>query len=145
MARSQPVLEKKSAQKQGLRRKAGIALLQSAPLGKQVLLVLQRNGQWSLPKGGCKPGESAKKACLRECREETGFEPRNVAFLSCGMNTHKTVILYLWKSEVPSPSPENNGIRIGQTEIRRMAWFSPAQAQRVLKLWQWRLLAKAFR
>jgi len=55
-----------------LKEKAGIALLRSSQNGRQILLVQQADGQWSLPKGRRRRGESVKDACLRECREETG-------------------------------------------------------------------------
>ncbi len=43
------------------------------------LLVVRRGkppsmGRWSIPGGRCKPGESARAACVREVAEETGLD-----------------------------------------------------------------------
>ncbi len=39
----------------------------------EVLVVQQRDGSWSLPKGHIKEGEDPKAAAIREIREETGI------------------------------------------------------------------------
>lgn len=39
----------------------------------EVLLVLQRNGCWSFPKGGIQEGEDPSVAALREIAEESGL------------------------------------------------------------------------
>jgi 8-oxo-dGTP pyrophosphatase MutT (NUDIX family) len=136
--------KKKRPSKLRLRQKAGIALLRNAQSGRQVLLVQQTDGQWSLPKGRRRLGETAKEACLRECHEETGYEPKEIHFVSCGMNSHKTVLLHLWKSEVFPPYPKNSRVCGRQKEVRQSAWFNPPQARKILKRWQWTLLAKVF-
>lgn len=40
----------------------------------EVLVVLQRDGSWSLPKGGIKDGEDPREAAVREILEETGVK-----------------------------------------------------------------------
>lgn len=40
----------------------------------EVLVVRQKDGSWSLPKGHIQEGEDPKTAALREIREETGLE-----------------------------------------------------------------------
>ena len=42
----------------------------------RVLLVQPRSGRWQLPGGRLEPGESPRRAALREVREETGLRPR---------------------------------------------------------------------
>jgi 8-oxo-dGTP diphosphatase len=54
---------------------AGGVVWRSAGNGLQVLVVHRpRYDDWSLPKGKLDPGETARKAALREVLEETGFE-----------------------------------------------------------------------
>ena len=144
MRKPPPPRKKKPPSKLGMKQKAGIALLRNAQSGRQVLLVQQTDGQWSLPNGRRRPGETAKEACLRECLEETGYEPKKIHFVSCGINSHETVLLHLWKSEVFPPYPKNLPRGGQEKEVRQTAWFSPPQARKILKRWQWSLLAKVF-
>ncbi len=145
MGNRTPLPASGTGSRHSLVQKAGIALLRTVAGEKEVLLVQQNNGQWSLPKGKCRPGEPVKEACLRECREETGYEPSRVFFVASGMNSRKSIRFYLWKSEVRRPYPTNNGIGSRRKEIRRISWFSPMRAHRVLKPWQWNLLVNALR
>lgn len=39
----------------------------------EVLLIKDSYGNWGFPKGHLEPGETARDAALRECREETGL------------------------------------------------------------------------
>ena len=53
--------------------------------GEEVLLLRRRNvhgdGTWSTPGGHLDAGESPEECAVRETREETGIEIRNVRFL----------------------------------------------------------------
>ena len=40
---------------------------------RKILVVEQRNGSWSLPKGHIDPGENALEAAKREVKEESGI------------------------------------------------------------------------
>lgn len=40
---------------------------------KNIVLVQERDGSWSFPKGGIEDGESPMSAAVREIREETGI------------------------------------------------------------------------
>jgi ADP-ribose pyrophosphatase len=51
--------------------------------GDSVLLVKQyrfviNDYSWEIPSGGIEAGETAEQAAIRECREESGYECRNV-------------------------------------------------------------------
>ena len=125
-----------------LKHKAGIALLREAQSGTEVLLVQQANGHWSLPKGKRKEGEAIKETCLRECREETGYEPQALDFVGWGINSRKHVRFYLWKSQTHRLGSQKRP-NLRRHEILRRAWVALSQAKQMLKPWQANLLAKA--
>ena len=53
---------------------AGGVIYRSTSKGREYLLVTSRRGhRWVLPKGAIEIGETAKRAALREVREETGM------------------------------------------------------------------------
>lgn len=135
--RSRPVWATRS------KHKAGIALLRNTTSGSEVLLVQQANGRWSLPKGKRKSGESVRQACLRECREETGFEAHGLRFVGWGVNSRKHVRFYLWQSQASELRwPESEQLEFPRAEIRAMAWFALEKALQILKPWQASLLAR---
>lgn len=49
-------------------------------------------GSWSVPGGRCRPGESARAACVREVREETGLD----------------VEVTRWLGQVERPAPDGS-------------------------------------
>jgi 8-oxo-dGTP pyrophosphatase MutT (NUDIX family) len=56
---------------------AGGVVTRSGPDGVEILLVHRpRYDDWSLPKGKLDPGESHRRAALREVEEETGLRCR---------------------------------------------------------------------
>ncbi|MGB2603427.1 MAG: NUDIX domain-containing protein, partial [Candidatus Sulfotelmatobacter sp.] len=57
---------------------AGGVLSRQTPAGGDEVLVVHRKryGDWTLPKGKLKPGESFAAAALREVAEETGCRAR---------------------------------------------------------------------
>lgn len=98
----------------------------------RLLMILDRFGYWTLPKGKVEAGETAEEAALREIREETGISGR---ILKCLGETdyvyvdedeesvHKKVIYYL---------VEANGFEVtpAETEIAGAEWVSLEEAQR---------------
>ncbi|HEV2248574.1 MAG TPA: NUDIX hydrolase [Terriglobia bacterium] len=133
--------EAPAGSKQRLKHKAGIALLREAQSSLEVLLVQQANGRWSLPKGKRKEGETIKETCLRECLEETGYEPQVLNFVGWGINSRKHVRFYLWKSRTHRMGSQGRP-ELRRHEILRKAWVALSQAKQMLKPWQANLLAK---
>lgn len=60
-------------------RSAGGVVFRGAGAAARVLLIQDRFGRWTFPKGHIEPGETAEEAALREIREETGCAGRIVA------------------------------------------------------------------
>jgi len=61
---------------------AGGLVARETGAGREYLLVHRRRyGDWCLPKGKLKSGETRKQAALREVREETGYAVEIVSFL----------------------------------------------------------------
>jgi 8-oxo-dGTP pyrophosphatase MutT (NUDIX family) len=65
---------------------AAFILLRS-PSGSVLLLRRSKDedhpGTWALPGGKIKPGETPEKAAVRECLEETGFNPGHAGKWHC--------------------------------------------------------------
>ncbi len=112
----------------------------------------RHEGAWSIPKGGMDKGETPLEAALREFREETGFEPAG-PFLPLGTVTQRSgKIVHAWafegdcdpaaaSSNVTSTEwPPKSGRLIEIPEIDRVAFFTIADARRVINVGQARLL-----
>lgn len=95
----------------------------------RVLLVRDRFGRWTLPKGHVEPGETDEAAALREIAEETGVageisrrlgETRHM-FQRGGETVEKTVVYFLveWRGGEPRPLPQ---------EVAELCWVPAARA-----------------
>ena len=108
----------------------GIVFRRSAE-GIKVLLIKDRFGYWTWPKGHLEPGEKLQDAARREIEEETGISGLDVmkeigvqkyCFLSGDEDISKTVHVFLMEStgnEALTPQIE---------EISSAEWFSPEEA-----------------
>ena len=110
---------------------AGGIVFRRSPEGIRILLIKDRFGYWTWPKGHLEPGESLQDAARREIEEETGISGMDVmeeigvqkyCFLSGEENVSKTVHVFLMESigkEELKPQVE---------EISSAEWFSPDEA-----------------
>lgn len=92
----------------------------------RLLLIRDRFGRWTLPKGHVEPGERPEETALREVREETGIEGRVVAplppttyfYRERGELVRKTVLYYLIEATGGQLAPQ-------EREVEDARWFAP--------------------
>lgn len=95
-----------------------------------ILLIHDRYGHWTLPKGHLKTGETAETAAIREVREETGLVGTlgsKVAQISYpiikrGETLEKRVTFFLLRADHGTPTPQ------ADEGISALGWFAPADA-----------------
>src|SRR5258708_39242029 len=79
---------------------AGGIISRETPHGDEVMVIRRnRHADWTFPKGKLKPGESLKRAAIREVLEETGCKVRLGMFLgaiSYEVNGAPKIVLY-WR------------------------------------------------
>ena len=81
---------------------AGGLLWRDSQAGKEIALIRRpRYGDWTLPKGKLKQGESWQQAALREVREETECDARLCAFLGCTCYSVRRVpkVVLFWQTK----------------------------------------------
>ena len=98
-------------------------------------------GVWSIPKGQVDPGEDRLAAALRECREETGYEPEGPFTPLGGVKYKNHKVVYAWAVEGDfDPAdlvsitfemvwPPRSGKVVDVPEVDRAFWFGLASAR----------------
>jgi len=98
--------------------------------GLLALIYRSRYGDWTLPKGKLKPGESWEEAALREVREETGYRTKLLAF--AGAVAYETSkgpkLVRFWNMEPVGGDPEP----IDASEVTQVVWLPPAETSQKL-------------
>lgn len=105
----------------------GAVILYRADSGFKVLLIKNRSGNWSFPKGHVERGENEFQTALREVREETslvvtlekGF--REESTYKIGRNTEKLVVYFLAFSDTLN-------VKVQYQEISAFSWVSVENA-----------------
>lgn len=98
-----------------------------------ILMVLDRFGRWSFPKGHVEPGESDEEAALREIEEETGVSGRVVGDLAVTRHRFLAADREEVEKEVHYFLVEATGgeARPLEGETRRVGWFRPEECARL--------------
>lgn len=104
----------------------------------KVLVLKRKNGLWEFPGGGVDWGEDPQKAALREAKEETGLDVKNVSFVTVtsatyekdGNDKHSVYVVYKGDadSEDVTLSEEHKEYRwLTMTEARFMKFALNAE------------------
>jgi 8-oxo-(d)GTP phosphatase len=111
-------------------RAAGGVVRRAGPNGEEVLLVHRpRYGDWTLPKGKARPGETDEATALREVEEETGF--------ACALGEElpssryrdrhgRAKVVRYWAMRVESGAFEPHG------EVDAIRWLRAGEAEALL-------------
>ena len=130
--------------KPGVRFAAGGLLTRKTACGLEIAIVQRaRYGDWSLPKGKPKEGESWEETALREVKEETGCDAKITCF--AGTIQYKVEcdakIVFFWNMTLLKESPLKPS-----EEVRSVSWLAPDQAIKKLSHHEARaLLRQVFR
>jgi 8-oxo-dGTP diphosphatase len=94
--------------------------------GLLAIVYRSRYGDWALPKGKLKPGESWQAGALREVREETGYAARLLAF--AGAVAYETSqgpkLVRFWNMEAIA----GDVLPVDADEVEEVAWLEPGKA-----------------
>lgn len=115
---------------------AGGIVIKGEKENLQVLLIKDRFGHWTWPKGHVEKGETPNQAALREISEETGLKKLEITkeigsqeywFTQDANKIFKTVYIFLVKVL------ENEELKVQVSEIQTARWFSPQDALKTIE------------
>lgn len=73
---------------------------------------------WNFPGGGVEQGESPEEACIREVKEETGFDARIIQLLDCSKDK------YTFDAEIVGGELGLDKTNEDNSDILEVAWVS---------------------
>lgn len=110
-------------------RSAGGVVFRGVGSAARVLLIQDRFGRWTFPKGHIEPGETAEQAAVREIREETGCAGRIVAPLGQMSYRFQTPLAPVEKSvEFFLVETESVDLRPQPGEVEEARWVTVDEA-----------------
>ena len=113
---------------------AGGVVFRQADQGIEILLIRDRFGYWTFPKGKKESGETDEQTALREIWEETQLSGEIIQKLSStvyqyqdeGQTIEKTVTYFLVQYQAGNEKPQ-------MEEIKQANWFSIEQAEKIIQ------------
>lgn len=101
--------------------------------GLKLMLIEDRYGRWSLPKGKQEHGETLEQTALREIEEETGIVGRTVSAIETIYYNYNHPELGHMKKEVHYFLVEKvtGDVAVQYEEIRSVHWLDPLEAWRL--------------
>ncbi len=99
----------------------------------KIMLIEDRYGRWSLPKGKQESGETLEETALREIEEETGIVGRVVAAIETIYYKYNHPELGFINKEVHYYLVEKVGgtVQVQLEEIRSVHWLDPLEAWKI--------------
>jgi len=113
-----------------LRRSCGVIPYRITASGPELLLVLQSNRYWSVPKGHMEAFESERETALRELKEETGLTAellpdfRDMVSYPMKRGRRKQIVLFLGKA--------CGDISLQREEVKESRWVTVREARGML-------------
>ncbi|MHB8646500.1 MAG: NUDIX hydrolase [Thermomicrobiales bacterium] len=100
---------------------------------EKVLMVENRNGNWSLPGGAREAGETLDQAAIREAKEETGFDVAvgGIVHVSEKFFGSDHVLFVTFRGEILGGNPQTDDSEIGAIE-----WKMFAEAERLMPFYE---------
>jgi 8-oxo-dGTP pyrophosphatase MutT (NUDIX family) len=119
----------RSKTNRSIKRAAGCVVYRRDGASLLILLILDRYGRWTLPKGHLEPGESEEQAAAREVYEETavagalGPLVARIAYTITknGRPRAKQVSFFLLHAAASRVAPQDE-------EVAAVEWFAPDEA-----------------
>ena len=113
-----------------LRKSCGVIPFRKVSGKTEFLVLLQRNGSWSFPKGHMEAGESEARTALRELQEETGLR---AVLLPDRTVTVEYAVSPISKKQVVLLAGEVHGkVIVQNSEITDYKWCSAAELSQCL-------------
>ncbi|WP_157964507.1 NUDIX hydrolase [Exiguobacterium flavidum] len=100
----------------------------------EVLMIRGSGHHWALPSGGIEPGETAERACVREVKEETGYDVEIVEhlFVKEAVSEGFDVKTHYFRV---APTGTRTGIADPDGEILEAAWKKLAKLDELVHMY----------
>ena len=115
---------------------AGGVVIKDNEKSLEILLIKDRFGHWTWPKGHIEDGETPQEAALREISEETGLSDLEIveqigeqrySFIKDDKEISKKVTIFLVKYQ------GEGSFKVQTSEIDSAVWYSPEEAVEMIE------------